>query len=299
MPSKRTSVVPMSRRAVHRHLVALGVVALVACGGPADDAAVHSATVAGPVHVHGLGQDGSGLYVATHTGLFRVAGDELVAVGEATHDLMGFTVAGEDDLLASGHPDLRDESLQVEDKPPLLGLVHSRDGVTWEPLSLLGEVDFHGLVAAHDRVYGTDSTTGRFMVSSDRKTWQTRSQELAIADFAVSPDDPDLVVATTENGVVPSRDGGTTWDAVNRNRYGFLDWTDKGLYALTPQGQLAVSATAGASWQTRGTLGGSPQAFLVADEDIYAAVADKGIVRSDDDGVTFQLVAGTPSHNAQ
>ena len=34
--------------------------------------------------------------------------------------------------------------------------------------------DFHSLVAAHGDVYGCDSASGRFMVSSDGKEWETR-----------------------------------------------------------------------------------------------------------------------------
>ena len=42
------------------------------------------------------------------------------------------------------------------------------------------------------------------MVSPDGKTWQTRTS-LAMADFAVSPSNADVVLATTEQGLVPAR----------------------------------------------------------------------------------------------
>src|SRR5687768_6438573 len=59
----------------------------------------------GPVHVHGLGinpSDGS-LFIATHTGLFRVAADsrKAVRVGDRFQDTMGFSVAGPDRFLGS------------------------------------------------------------------------------------------------------------------------------------------------------------------------------------------------------
>lgn len=68
------------------------------------------------------------LYAATHTGLFRLDGDGNVErIADRYQDTMGFTVAGPDEFLASGHPDLRDKELQVEGKPPLLGLIESPD----------------------------------------------------------------------------------------------------------------------------------------------------------------------------
>ncbi len=75
---------------------------------------------AGPVHVHALGVDpGDGsLFIATHTGLFRLPLDQESPerVSDLHQDTMGFTVAGPGHFLGSGHPDLRD------DLPPLLGL---------------------------------------------------------------------------------------------------------------------------------------------------------------------------------
>jgi hypothetical protein len=52
----------------------------------------------GPIHVHGLGvnpADGS-LFIATHTGLFRVAKESRKAkrVGDRYQDTMGFSVIG-------------------------------------------------------------------------------------------------------------------------------------------------------------------------------------------------------------
>ena len=75
-----------------------------------------------PEHVHGLGinpADGA-LYVATHTGLFRMergSDDWPNGSGTRLQDTMGFAVVGPDRFLGSGHPDLRD------DLPPLLGLI--------------------------------------------------------------------------------------------------------------------------------------------------------------------------------
>ncbi len=269
----------------------------VGCGGGSggEPAAIPPAQDPGLVHVHGLALDPASddaLYAATHTGLFHVEGDRIERVGTAVHDLMGFTVAGPNDFLASGHPDLRVERLQVPGKPPLLGLVQSDDAQRWDSVSLLGEVDFHALEAAHGLVYGLDSTSGRLLVSGDRQEWETRSQ-IQLIDFAVSPNDPELIVGTGERGLVRSDDGGRTWDELNADPYVFLSWADSGLYAVTPDGRVAVSTDAGETFAPRGTLEGQPEALLATDDRVLAAVAGVGIVESTDGGETFELrVAG-------
>jgi hypothetical protein len=116
---------------------------------------------------------------------------------------MGFTMVGPDHFLASSHPDVRDTQLTLPNKRPLLGLVESRDaGRTWQPLSLLGEADFHALQVGHGRVYGYDATGGRFMVTGDRRRWQVRSK-LELTSLAVSPTDFELVVTATDRGPGP------------------------------------------------------------------------------------------------
>jgi hypothetical protein len=117
----------------------------------------------GPVHVHGLclnPKDGA-LFIATHTGLFRAPKNQQKAerVADRFQDTMGFTVAGPDHFLGSGHPDFNKD----QDLPPLLGLIESTDArQTWEPISLLGRADFHVLEAVEGRrVFGFDSSGAR------------------------------------------------------------------------------------------------------------------------------------------
>jgi hypothetical protein len=263
-------------------------------GAPAPEAGVVSGDP-GLVRVHGLAVDPvdeQALYVATYTGLFSVDGAEIARVGDATHDLMGFTVAGAGDFLASGHPDLRVEELQVPGKPPLLGLVQSRDARSWASLSLLGEADFHALEAAHGQVYGHDSTNARFMVTGDRRTWETRSQ-VQLVDFAVSPEDADLLVASAPDGLVRSTDGGRSWTPLDADPLVFLSWDADGLYGVAPDGRVSVSTDAGDTWAARGDVGGEAEALLAAEGRVVAAVRDVGIVESTDGGATFELVVAS------
>lgn len=254
----------------------------------------------GVVHVHSLDVvpgDGT-LYAATHTGLFTVSEDgSAQRVGERWHDLMGFTVAGPGDLIASGHPDLTDPELSQPGVKPLLGLVASTDGADWEQLSLFGEVDFHALSAAHGKVYGWDSTSGRFMVSDDRLSWDARS-ELQLADFAVSPDDPNVIVGAAEQGVVRSEDGGSTWQPAADQQLLMLAWDDDGLVGAAPNGALLTSDSAATTWSRRGQLGGQPEALHADSDTLYAAVAGRGVLQSGDRGGTWtvRLPGGEEEH---
>jgi hypothetical protein len=242
-------------------------------------------------HVHGLGinpADGS-LIVATHFGSFRLASDSGRAerIGKSFQDTMGFTVAGSDHFLGSGHPDLAGAKAG---QPSQLGLIESNDaGASWKAISLSGEVDFHGLAFAHDRVYGWDSGTSRFMVSADRHRWETRST-IDMFGFVVDPNEADHIIASGQDGLIESTDGGRTWQQVDGPRLLVLSWDDKaGLWGADGEG--AVWHLDGDAWQRAGELGGQPQALLATSDALYAAAWDATettvILRSDNKGRTW------------
>ncbi len=262
----------------------VGGIVLLGNGGGESRAVTTSGAPFGMAHVHGLGidpQDGA-LLAGTHYGAFRVGQDGTVEQVGPTQDFMGFTVAGADNYLASGHP-----GADQADAPPNLGLIESTDGGTsWDSRSLRGEVDFHTLEARHDRVYGHSG--GRLMVSQDKKTWDERAA-ISLADLAVSPDDPDTVIATTEEGLAVSADGGETF-TVNPNApiMVLISWTDEGtIVGVDPQGAVHVSGDRGKSWERRGTAGDQPAALTATADEVYVATADGRIVESADGGRTF------------
>lgn len=271
------------------------VVALILLTRP--DSGTDTATSAGQrvAHVHGLGinpADGD-LYAATHFGLFRIAANgNSERVGDAVQDTMGFTVVGPNHFLGSGHPDPKDTRLRKPDRPPLLGLIESTDGGrSWDPVSLLGEADFHSLVAAHGNVYGYDSTGGRFMVSADGRQWETRSQA-RIGDFAVDPGDAEHLVATTQRGVAESRDGGRSWEPTDGpQQLAFLSWgSEQGLWAVAATGETYRRVEG--RWEPREALAGRPQALLVTSDELYAAVSSgnrTAIYASSDEGRSWRL----------
>lgn len=284
-----------------RLFVAVAVVAVpavlwagVRLAGRDRPSALNAAADPGVSHVHGLGvnpADGT-LYVATHHGTFRLGPDrQAKRVGGSYQDTMGFTVAGADRFLGSGHPD--PEGFR-RGQPPRLGLIESTDaGVHWRPLSLSGEVDFHGLAFVRDRIYGWDASSGRFMVSSDGRSWDTRSA-LPLAGFAVDPGDEAHMVGAGPDGLVASRDGGRSWIRQPGPALAVFSWdAGAGLLGATGDGAVHRSADGGSTWSPAGQLAGSPQALLATTGGWYAAAGDgdgaTGIYRSGDDGRNWEL----------
>lgn len=249
----------------------------------------------GPVHVHGLGidpADGS-LFIATHTGLFRVGKDsrKAVRIAERYQDTMGFSIVGPSRFLGSGHPDARDASL-----PPLLGLIESDDaGKTWTPISLLGEADFHVLRSAGKRVYGYDASNDRLLGSADEgQSWKELEQPGPILDLAPDPSYPQRLVATaiggSEQGMYASRNGGTKWDRLS-DAVGLMAWpAPERLYLVDGEGKVLSSDDAGRTLAPRGEIGGQPAALLAAGKDeLYVALHDGTIKRSTDGGATWSI----------
>lgn len=284
---------------VRAAVAALALVATACTGGSSGETSQTTGTAEDPgvIHVHRLAvdpEDPEALYIATHTGLFvSRGGDAAERVGDRFHDLMGFTITADSRFLASGHPDLRDTSLQLPDAPPLLGIVESPDGgAAWDSVSLLGETDFHALEARHDRLYGADSTSGRFMVSEDGVEWETRSTP-GLQVMAVDPEDPEVIVGGGAETPLRSTDGGRTWSPLDGPptpldgaTVSALAWSSE-LYAGSADGSISASSDAGSTWETRGNPGGGVEALLASGDTVFAAAQGVGILRSEDGGRTW------------
>jgi hypothetical protein len=245
-------------------------------------------------HVHGLGinpADGQ-LYVATHFGLWQVDpdGGQAQRIGEHFLDLMGFTVAGEDHFLASGHPPMTDEL------PPHLGLIETTDaGRTWRSVSLLGAADFHALRFQDGVVYGWNTTDSAFLVSDDDgASWQERSQT-EVLDFALDPADADHILATSPDGpgemtVRRTSDGGRSWEQVpDVPELARIAWSPDGwLVAVGPGGDVWIGDDAN-TWELRSSIDGFPEALLAIDDAVYAA-ADGALIVSRDRGESWDEI---------
>lgn len=281
-------------QSVARWLALAGVAALLlsACQGnpasqPKDDRGGTGAVSLAHIHGLGINPENGDLYAGSHHGVFRISGQgEPEQIAGLTRDFMGFTIVGPDHFLASGHPGPDDGG-----QPPHLGLIESTDGAhTWSQRSLSGEVDFHALEAKHGQVYGYDSQSGQLMVSKDKKTWDGRVQ-LPIADIAVSPDEPEELLATTQQGPARSTDGGRTFNPIeDAPLLLLLDWpSSTRLVGVAPDGVVHTSSDGGKNWSKQGQVPGGPAALTTHGKSEVYVATDAGIHRSADGGKTFTL----------
>jgi hypothetical protein len=225
------------------------------------------------------------VYVATHDGLYTVAeGRQPKLVGDRRDDFMGFTVADESTLIASGH------GAEGSGRPGNLGLIQSTDaGRTWTARSLEGDADFHSLDSVKGTVYGYEG--GRIRVSSDLKSWDDRAS-LEALDLAVSPAG-DTLLATTAEGVVASTDGGRTFGEAAKPVQAFASWpADESLFGIDVSGKLSRSSDSGKTWKQLATVpGGRPQALTAVNAERVLAATQDGVYESRDGGKTFTELA--------
>ena len=280
---------------------AAGAAALAGCSSEGDgSAAPAAADDPGVSHVHGLGvrPGDEVIYAATHYGLFEIAADgKATRIADRYQDTMAFTVDGADRFLASGHPDFQDDALQVEGKPPHLGLIESRDEAkTWKAMSLLGEADFHALSVVGDTIYGYDATGDRLMVSGDGgRTWETRASGIGMRGVAASPEGGDVVVGVTPAGLEVSTDGGRTFEPIpGAPRAVLVSWPPAGgLWAVDATGGVHHAATPEGPWERASDVPGEPQAFTAAADRLVVAVRGldgrSAVFVSEDEGDTWSL----------
>lgn len=236
--------------------------------------------------VHGLGVNPAegALYIATHTGLFRSTRGQRTAVrvDAPEQDLMGFSVAGPDRFVASGHPGPGQQA------PPALGLLESRDrGRTWKVLALSGRADLHVLRASDNTVYAYD---GALRVSRDGgRTWLGRRAPGQLIDLAIDPGNADRVLASTSDGIQLSTDGGRTWRSTSLRVPVLLAWGNTRPSAIDGDGGIHAGGSNGRDWRRSGSWQGQPAAFAAsADGTLYVAQGDGSVDVSSDGGRTWR-----------
>ena len=273
-------------------------VLFVGCGDANDQPSVPvTPGDPGVIHIHGLGRnpaDGA-LLIATHTGLFRMGANDPSAerIAGLEQDTMGFTVVGRDHFLGSGHPG------SIEDDPPFLGLIESRNaGSTWRPVSLRGQVDFHVLEAQGETVYGFgsdwDTRETRLLRSDDRgRTWKRLAPPEGLLGLAIDPHDPRMSVALGEERGWVSRDGGATWRPLAVPG-GMVAWTrNLGLVAVDLEGVVRRARQPTGDWTEVGRLPGAPAALEAVDDEVLAATHESRVMSSRDGGKSWRdLLSG-------
>jgi hypothetical protein len=193
---------------------------------------------------------------------------------------------GPGELLASGHP-------QDGELPEDLGLIRSSDhGDTWEPVSGLGEFDWHVLEHSRGLLASVPAETADLYVSADGGTTFERGGVAPTPpdDVAIDPADPQRWVAASAEGIATSSDGGASWRPREPVPDALLAWAEPGgLYRVDQGGASWVSRDGGESWEQRGDAGGSPSTLDVgADGTLYLALAGAVIKRSTDGARTWK-----------
>lgn len=241
----------------------------------------------GRVYTLGVEPGTDTLYAGTRYGLFRVSTNgQAKRVANRHQETHAIAVLGPGHLLASGHPDPRD------DLPEKLGLIESTDGgATWRLVSLGGLADFHVLGATEDLVYGYNSSTQRLLASSDREQWDQRAK-LPLSDFAVNPSREAELLAVTDNQTLQhSTNGGRTFTSVSSvPEVAALTWPVPGtVFGIGPDGRVYLSTDSGATWSERGRVDGLPQAVVATTSAQLFVATDTGIYVSNDGGRSFAL----------
>ncbi|MDQ5841156.1 MAG: exo-alpha-sialidase, partial [Chloroflexota bacterium] len=162
-------------------------------------------------------------------------------------------------------------------------------GDTWKVLSRGGESDFHALTASSKGVMGFD---GALSATPDGTTWSLGDPTMKPFSLAAAPDGSQ-VLATTEQGLHSSADGGRTWTKVALAPLLLLTaWADsKTVVGVTPEGGLALSTDAGRTWLPAAGKVTKPSAVSASRDKAglleILVVTDSAVLQSRDDGATF------------
>ena len=239
------------------------------------------------------------LLLTTNQGFFRIdpeSGEASEVKGEISSGSRTSTIGtflyvyarGPNDFIGSGHPD-------QQTLPEFLGFIESKDGGrTWKVLSRLGEADLHKIVIVDDRLYAFDAVLGAMLMSDDggRTFTEKFTPRGLIIDFVVDPEDPDHILASNEEQLFRTEDGGDAWRPVALGEGIRLDWAaPDALYRTFADGLVERSSDGGETWERVGQVEGEPYKFKsVGPEELYLALSDATIVHTTDGGTTWETV---------
>jgi photosystem II stability/assembly factor-like uncharacterized protein len=288
----------------------LATLALVDCGGGDDPAAPATPAKARsprlvdfskkPPYVNTLDIDpGSGDFLlTTNRGFWRIASDGskvtpirgTVSDGGKTAPVGTFLEirsTGSEQLLGSGHPD------QAGALPSFLGLLRSADGgKTWTVVARLGDADLHKIVLRHNRLYAFDAILSAMLISSDGG--KTFTEEFTprglIIDFEVDPADPKRIIASTEEELFRTEDGGRTWRPLSPGKGIRLAWPEPDtLYRAEADGSVQASGDGGTSWRDVGSVDGEPyELHATGPKAVFLVLSDGSILETTDGGARWR-----------
>lgn len=296
-----------------RHLLAIlaavALLGLAGCGsddGAGGDGKLSSRLVdfsQKPPFVNALDvdpADGSFL-LTTNKGFWRIDKEgetvrkqrSTVRAGSAASPVGTFLYAmftGPGKLIGSGHPDDQRSKL-----PQFLGVLRSDDnGRTWQVVSRLGDADLHSARIAHGRMYAFDAVLGAMLISRDQgETFTERfTPKGLVIDFVVDPEDPEYLLAATEDQLFRSEDEARRWRPLLSAEGIRLAWPAAGaLYRADKDGTFQKSDDRGESWDQLSRLEGEPYKIKAMDaEHLFVALSDGTIVESTDGGRGWETV---------
>jgi photosystem II stability/assembly factor-like uncharacterized protein len=265
-------------------------------------------------HLHGLGYDADNerLLLATHYGLFAIAGERLYQLGTNRDDFMGFSVdvQSPEVMFASGHP-LGGGNL---------GVLRSDDGgQSWQQIfrGVADEtVDFHSMTLSPvdpQRLYG--AFQARLYVTQDGgQTWSTTEGTglpwqagfcWGVPCLTADTQDADKLYAGTAVGLYYSQDAGQNWQLLTDepgmiSSVGISPQDNRRLIAYTERLGVAISEDGGQSWQAvangpRLAEGDYVFAFTFHpqnDQLVFLATVGNEVYRSQDGGQTWERLLG-------
>lgn len=234
-------------------------------------------------HIHQIDLLEEQVLIGTHEGLMKLgSGGSFTRVGKIQFDVMGMAVLG-GTIYASGHP------LAGDSRPPLIGLLNSKDGgKTWKQVSLRGAVDFHLLEVSPHAIVGGDSASGDLFYSTDNGlNWVNRGKNI-FEDIALSPTSSKVAFGISGEKLMKSTNSLKTWKSEKvSGKFSNIVWAGESIY-LSSGSELLSSRDAGKTWKRLYRFSGTVGA-LIANSKLVAATVGNDIYQSRDGGSSFEL----------
>jgi photosystem II stability/assembly factor-like uncharacterized protein len=280
-------------------ILIIAALVLAGCGGGESETAAETTTPAPGDEVGSLALDPADgtLLIGSSHGTFRLPAGasepekldvNLNAPGKGEGPLLDLVprFSGPGEVFASGHS--RGGTL-----PENVGMVRSADaGKTWEPVSGIGEIDYHDIEFADDAMLALRVDQPDVQVSRDGgKTFEPQAAPAAAraVDIAVNPGDAAQWAVGTEQGTWISNNSGGSWRQRDTTFGARVAWAapDK-LYSAGLDGKVRLSPDGGRSWNEVGTIGAGPKDFQAGPKgELYAYVAGGKVRSSTDGGATW------------
>ena len=151
--------------------------------------------------------------------------------------------------------------------------------------------DLHKIVLLHGKLYAFDAVLGAMLISGDggRTFTEQFTPRGLIIDFEVDPQDPDRILASTDQELFRSTNGGKGWRGVAPGEGIRLAWpAPDALYRAEKDGTVQRSRDGGGKWEPSGKVPGEPYKFkALGPEALLLALSDGTVMETKDGGRTW------------